>query len=53
MPEMIENRMLIDSVWEDVEFLQMRIPDRHSKRLKRIMDEMEYGRMEDKQYESL
>lgn len=53
MPEMIENRMLIDSEWEDVELLQMRVPDRRSRRLQRILDEMEYGRMEDRKHESL
>lgn len=45
MPEMIENRMLIDSEWEEVELLQMRVPDRRSRRIKRVLDEMEYGRM--------
>lgn len=39
----IENRMVVDSEWEEVEFLQMRRPDRPSKRLKKVMDEMEFG----------
>lgn len=47
MPEQIENRMLIDSELEGVETLQMRTPDRHSKRLQQIIDEMEYGRLEE------
>lgn len=46
MPEQIENRMLIDSEWEVVEHLQMRTPDKPSRRLKRIIDEMEYKAME-------
>lgn len=46
MMEQIENRMLIDSEWEGVEALQMRTPDRHSRRLQNIIDELEYGRME-------
>lgn len=54
---MIENRMLIDSEWEGVELLQMRIPDRRSKRVKRILDEMEYGNLSEREvkedYESL
>lgn len=41
MPEMIENRMTVDSQWEEVEKLQMRIPSRHAKRWKQIFDEME------------
>lgn len=45
MPEQIENRMLIDSEWEGVEALQMRTPDRRSRRMQQIIDEMEYGRM--------
>lgn len=53
MPEMIENRMLIDSEWEGVEHLQMRTPDRSSRRLQRIIDEMEYGKMEEERNESL
>ena len=47
MPEQIENRMLIDSEWEGVETLQMRTPERHSRRLQQIIDEMEYGRLEE------
>lgn len=46
MPEQIENRMLIDYEWEGVEALQMRVPDRRSRRLQQIFDELEYGRME-------
>ena len=49
MPEQIENRMLIDSEWEGVEMLQMRTPDRHSRRLQQIIDEMEYGTMEEEE----
>lgn len=45
MMEQMENRMLIDSEWEGVEALQMRTPDRHSRRLQQIYDEMEYERM--------
>lgn len=41
MPEQIENRMVVDSQWEEVEKLQMRIPNRHSKKWKQIFDEME------------
>ena len=47
MPEQIENRMVVDSEWESVEALQMRIPDRRGRRAQRIIDEMEYGRMEE------
>lgn len=47
MPEQIENRMLIDSEWEGIEALQMRRPDQASRRLQRIIDEMEYGEMEE------
>lgn len=48
----IENRMVVDSEWEEVEFLQMRKPDKPSQRLKRIMDEIEFGGMDnnDKEY---
>ena len=49
MPEQIENRMLIDSEWEGVESLQMRAPDRRSRRMQRIIDEMEYGKMEEEE----
>ena len=45
MMEQMENRMLIDSEWEGVEALQMHVPDRHSRRLQQIYDEMEYERM--------
>lgn len=47
MPEQIENRMLVDSEWEGVEVLQMRTPDRSCRRMQRIIDEMEYGNMEE------
>lgn len=47
MPYQIENRMVVDSEWEEVEELQMRKPDRRSKRLQRVIDETEYGRMVD------
>ena len=49
MPEQIENRMVVDSEWEDVEELQMRISDRSCRRMQRIIDEMEYGRMEEEE----
>ena len=44
--EQIENRMVVDSEWEGVEFLQMRTPDIASKRMKKIIDELEHERME-------
>lgn len=47
MPEQIENRMLIDTEWEGVEHLQMRRPDPHSRRLQRIIDEIEYQKLEE------
>lgn len=43
----IENCMLIDEELEGVEELQMRVPDRHSRRKKRILDEIENGVEED------
>lgn len=46
---MIENRMLIDSEWEEVEELQMRIPDKRSKRWKRVFDEMEQGNLSERE----
>ena len=49
MPEQIENRMVVDSEWEGVEELQMRISDRSCRRMQRIIDEMEYGRMEEEE----
>lgn len=49
MPEQIENRTVIDSEWEGVEALQMRIPDRSCRRMQRIIDEMEYGKMEEEE----
>ncbi len=49
MPEQIENRMVVDSEWEGVEELQMRIPDRSCRRMQRIIDEMEYGKMEEEE----
>ena len=49
MPEQIENRMVVDSEFEGVEALQMRIPDRSCRRMQRIIDEMEYGRMEEEE----
>lgn len=48
---MIENRMLIDSEWEGVELLQMRLPDRKSKRVQRILDEMECGYFDEREEE--
>lgn len=42
---MIENRTVVDSEWEGVELLQMRIPDRKSKRWKRVFDEIEHGNL--------
>ena len=57
MSMMIENRMLIDSEWEGVELLQMRVPDKRSKRVQRYLDEMEYGDLSEREvregYESL
>jgi hypothetical protein len=48
IPQMdIENRMVVDSEWEGLELVQMRTPDRRSRRLQRILDEMEYGRLEE------
>lgn len=47
MPEQIENRMVVDSEWEGVEVLQMRKPDHSSRRLQKIIDEMEYGKLEE------
>lgn len=38
--------MVVDSEWEGVEMLQMRTPDRHSRRLQQILDEEEYRMME-------
>ena len=48
---MIENRMVVDSEWEGVEMLQMRIPDRKSKRVQRYLDEMEYGNLSEREVE--
>lgn len=48
VPEQIENRMLIDSEWEGIEHLQMRTSDRHSRRLQQIIDEIEYGKLEER-----
>lgn len=45
MPEQIENRMVVDSEWEGLELIQMRKPDRRSRRLQRIIDEMEYEKI--------
>ncbi len=41
MPEQIENRMVIDSEWEGVEELQMRVSNRHARRWKQTFDEIE------------
>lgn len=50
MPQMdIENRMVIDSEWEGVEALQLRTPDKRSRRLQRIIDEMEYRKLEEEE----
>lgn len=49
LTEQIENRMVVDSEWEEVEFLQMRRPDKPSRRLKRNMDELENGSMEERE----
>lgn len=43
----VDNIMTYDAYWEGVEMLQMRTPDRHSRRLQQIIDEMEYGRLEE------
>ena len=49
MPEQIENKIVVDSEWEGVEALQMRIPDSSCIRMQRIIDEMEYGKMEEEE----
>lgn len=49
MPEQIENRMVVDSEFEGVEALQMRISDRSCRRMQRIIDEMEYGKLEEEE----
>ena len=49
MPDQMENRMVVDSEGEGVEELQMRIPDRSCRRMQRIIDEMEYGKMEEEE----
>ena len=49
MMEQIENRMVVDAEWVEVEMLQMRIPDRHSMRMQQIINEMEYGKMEEEE----
>lgn len=46
---MIENRMVVDSEWDEVELLQMRIPDKRSKRVQRILDEMEHGNLSERE----
>lgn len=51
MMTQIESRMLIDSEWEGVELLQMRIPDSRSKRVQRYLDEMEQGSVEEREVE--
>ena len=46
--EQIENRMVVDAEWVEVEMSQMRIPDRHSMRMQKIINEIEYGKTEEK-----
>lgn len=45
----VDNIMTYDAYWEGVEALQMRISDRSCRRMQRIIDEMEYGRMEEEE----
>lgn len=47
--EQIENRMVLDSQWELVELLQMRVPDVRSRRVQRILDEMEYNNIRERE----
>lgn len=49
MMAQIENRMVVDSEWDGVEELQMRIPDRRSKRVQRYLDEIEYGNLSERE----
>lgn len=45
----VDNIMTYDEYWEGVEELQMRVPDRHARRLQSIINEMEYGKMEEEE----
>lgn len=45
----VDNIMTYDAYWEGVEELQMRTPDRRSRRLQQIYDEMEYGKLEEEE----
>lgn len=48
MPEQIENRMLVEAEWDYVESISRLNAERRSRRrLQQIMDEMEYGKMEE------
>ena len=47
--EQIENRMVVDSEWEGLELIQMRTPDRRSRRMQRILDELEYARLQEEE----
>lgn len=47
--EQIENRMVVDSEWEGLELIQMRTPDRRSRRMQRILDELEYQRLQEEE----
>ena len=42
--------MVVDSEWECVEVLQLRKPDIHSRRIQKIIDEMEYENNERENY---
>ena len=54
MPEQIENRTVTDSEWDWLERNYTHFPpNRRERRLQRVIDEMEYGRMEENKYESL
>lgn len=46
MPEMIENRMVVDSEWDGMEYIMGRNPEKErSRRLQRAIEEMEQKMM--------
>ncbi len=54
MPEQLENKTVKDSEWDWLERNYAPYPpNRRERRLQRVIDEMEYGRMEENKYESL
>ena len=53
MPEQIENRIVVDSECECVEALQLRVSDRRGRRIQRIIDKMEYGKMDEEKWKDL